>query len=462
MKADQAFEEQIALLLRALRSERFHFILIQHNHGRIREMVKERISQAYPTRKARSIRVAGYDYRSLVDTIYAQQNGFVYLDDFDYLLDHPEIYVAFNQRRDKLSQFPLTLIAFLPASAQGLKKAVRNIPDLWSLRNLTLQLEVEVEPLVRVRGLDVPDSQLGVDEQERRERELTRLHIKLEQLEPTPENVALIDNVYLQILDACEELGAYQQGYAYAGQYMEFASNQGYEQRQPLTFAEALNRRAKFTWHLGQYQVALAYLNSAIQIALQQKSESTQFRYMNDVALIHKAQGEYQKAREILESVLNTSSQDAAAAPLLSTIRTNLANVYSELGEKEKAAGLLRSALQADLAHFGAKHLRVAQDESDLGLVYKDLGKYEEAVGLFQSAINRVREWDDAHPALAIFQANLALVYLNIGKYEEAIDLLNFALNLARETLGAGHPHTLSTQKSLDDAQEKLRESETK
>jgi len=69
-----------------------------------------------------------------------------------------------------------------------------------------------------------------------------------------------------------------------------------------------------------------------------------------------------------------------------SVLKNNLANVYSDLGEYEKARDLLEAALKSALENFGERHPTVAVSQSNLANVYSDLGEYEKARDLWMKA----------------------------------------------------------------------------
>ncbi len=70
----------------------------------------------------------------------------------------------------------------------------------------------------------------------------------------------------------------------------------------------------------------------------------------------------------------------------ISTLQNNLGLRYSDLGEYEKARDLLETALKSALENFGAKHPNVAVSQSNLANVYRNLGEYEKARDLWLSA----------------------------------------------------------------------------
>lgn len=62
--------------------------------------------------------------------------------------------------------------------------------------------------------------------------------------------------------------------------------------------------------------------------------------------------------------------------------------VYQDLGEYEKAAGLLELALSSDLKNFGEDQPTSANKKLNLARVYLSLDRKEEARLLFQQAYN--------------------------------------------------------------------------
>ncbi|MBK8501041.1 MAG: tetratricopeptide repeat protein [Saprospiraceae bacterium] len=81
------------------------------------------------------------------------------------------------------------------------------------------------------------------------------------------------------------------------------------------------------------------------------------------------------------------------------------------------------------MQNFGKLHPNVAISQSNLALVYQDLGDYEKARDLLEGALkSALQNFGELHPNVAISQSNLAVVYQDLGDYEKARDLLEGAL----------------------------------
>ncbi|KAA3621834.1 MAG: hypothetical protein DWQ02_27030, partial [Bacteroidetes bacterium] len=108
---------------------------------------------------------------------------------------------------------------------------------------------------------------------------------------------------------------------------------------------------------------------------------------------------------------------------------SNLAVVYRNLGEYEKARDLHQKVLELDIRNYGEDHPSTARSRSNLAVVYQNLGDYEGAHSLLEKALESdIRNYGEDHPSTAIRRSNLALVYQDLGDYEGARSLLEKVL----------------------------------
>lgn len=142
MDKDTIFQENIQLLLKATRSEQlFRFIIIQQNHIAVYYEVKEILAKKYPQRLILYINILLENYQTLTEKIFTHQ-GFVIIENFEALVNNPAFANGFNQRRDRLTQLPIQLICFLPEGKEYLRDCAEKIKDLWSVRDLILELNL--------------------------------------------------------------------------------------------------------------------------------------------------------------------------------------------------------------------------------------------------------------------------------------------------------------------------------
>ena len=175
-------------------------------------------------------------------------------------------------------------------------------------------------------------------------------------------------------------------------------------------------------------------------------------RLMNNVGGVIEETGQYDRARDLLESALASDLKNFEADhPNVAVRQSNLANVYLNLGQYDRARDLLESALASDLKNFGADHPTVAVRQSNLAIVYRNLGEYERARDLLELAMSSdMKNFGADHPTVAVSQLNLGVVFLNTGEKEKARELFSKAHRLFQQQLGEQHPNTQTAKEWLD------------
>ena len=162
----------------------------------------------------------------------------------------------------------------------------------------------------------------------------------------------------------------------------------------------------------------------------------------NNLATVYQDLGNIEKACTLLEMALESNLANFGNKhPYVAVSQSNLASVYRDLGDLEKAKNLLDKALQSDLENFGETNSRVALCQNNLALVYKDLGDYEKARVLLEKAIQSdLANFGEKHPNVANRMANLAEVYKRMGDLEQAQNLMEKAFQSDLENFGEMHP----------------------
>ncbi|MCD4746243.1 MAG: tetratricopeptide repeat protein, partial [Bacteroidales bacterium] len=142
---------------------------------------------------------------------------------------------------------------------------------------------------------------------------------------------------------------------------------------------------------------------------------------------------------EVLKTSLNQLVEDIA--PLLETVTALLSIDQSKDNPIDKFPFIPYGDAIIELFP-GTNHPDVAQLKNNLALVYQDLGDYEKARDLLESALKSgLKNFGEKHPNVAVRQSNLALVYQDLGDYEKARDLLESALKSDIKNFGEKHPN---------------------
>lgn len=163
---------------------------------------------------------------------------------------------------------------------------------------------------------------------------------------------------------------------------------------------------------------------------------------MLKLGIINETLGNLTQAKEymlsslmILETQLDPMHEDVAI------VLTNLANVYFEEKQADKAEELHKRALKIRRMSFGNNHPTVAQSVYNLAVLYDELTEYDTAERLYKEALGI---WNHAygtdHPYIANALNNLANVYMFKGDYTTAIELHQDSLAARRAIYGNQHP----------------------
>jgi tetratricopeptide (TPR) repeat protein len=207
-----------------LRTEAFRFIIVRYDHYSQVTKLKEDLEKKFPDRPIFSVDARWVDYRTLVDQYYELNRGFYFIENFEVILENPEIYTGFNQRRDKLAMYPNALIVLISSASGELYagKIMEKMPDLWSFRSLLLDLKSENSALAPTENRDQEfllvkaeqaASTLGGLTGKDKEKELNRL---LERIAKTPETeFGFLITAYEQIAQLYEDLFVFEEAIAY-------------------------------------------------------------------------------------------------------------------------------------------------------------------------------------------------------------------------------------------------------
>src|SRR3972149_7113426 len=453
-KLETEFDEQVDLLVSTVKSEIFHFIVIQYNHVSVIQRIKNILHFNYPERPSTVFKIKENTYNSLISNLNKFSKGFFYLEDFENLLKDDTIYPSFNQQRDKIASYPIALIAFLPYGKAVLNECIKKIPDMWSFRSIVLDLGIDIKKEFVSASISQPihsdyDIYSGLSKDDRL-KTLQSLKRRLSRIEVNKGNLGLLNSLYLQIIQLCDELGIYEEGLNINQKFLQIAHENDYKNDQPKLLSDIYNYLAKFYWYLANLEKAEKYINESLKL-IEDKPRIYKLAInsrQSNLALVYKDLGRYEEAVGLLDKALKSDIKNFGENhPTSVRIQSNLALVYKDLGRYEEAAILLEKALKSDIKNFGANHPTVAGSQSNLALVYKDLGRYEEAVGLLERALKSdIKNFGENHPTSVRIQSNLALVYFNLNKKEEALELFKEARKILLNTFGKDHPHTKTAQ----------------
>ncbi len=447
--------EDIRELERALKGSNFRFIVLQYNHRSIVSFLKDHFQKRFPNKNSTELDLGAVAPQSFLSNIKEAEAGIVFLNNFEKLLADPSFAVFFNQRRDLLSELPIQMIALLPSGPGFIRKVVEKIPDMWSLRNLTLSLEVETERN-KDQLTNVPVGTLGGENLSEKNLEIAALKKRIRSLPKIEKNKDLLFGLLDQLQSLYEDIGEYKNGLetvdTWYHWHKELFGNDD-------NLLEIFDGKGKFQWYLGNYADALRLKEKALKLAEASKDEHKVSRLQSNLALVLQDLGDYAGAKALLEKALASAERNYGKDhPTIAIRYSNLALVLKALGDYAGARALLEKAMASAERNYGKEHPTTAVSYSNLALVLKDLGDYAGAKALLEKAVaSAERNYGKEHPSTARSYSNLATVLQALGDYEDAIVYSQQSVTIFEATLPEGHPNIKKAKNILAGIQEAMK-----
>lgn len=172
---------------------------------------------------------------------------------------------------------------------------------------------------------------------------------------------------------------------------------------------------------------------------------------LTNLALLYKDQGDYQRAEPYFQEALSLRERIFGPEhPEVATAASNLAELYRVQGDYTAAEPLYRRAIAICEARLGPAHSELAIGLNNAAAMYRDRGDYTTAEPLYRRALDI---WEKAlgpqHPLVANALNNLGELYRMQDRPDQARPLLERALGIREKALGAGHPLVASTLANL-------------
>lgn len=130
----------------------------------------------------------------------------------------------------------------------------------------------------------------------------------------------------------------------------------------------------------------------------------------------------------------------------------NLANIYSDTGELDKAIDNYGKSLVITLKVHGDEHPDVAAAYSNIGVIYDDQGNLKKALEYHQKSLEiELNSLGPDHPNVATSYNNIASIHSKIGDQDKALKYHNQSLQIQLRSLGENHPDTAQSYMTIAD-----------
>ncbi|GHV34479.1 hypothetical protein FACS18949_10610 [Clostridia bacterium] len=201
------------------------------------------------------------------------------------------------------------------------------------------------------------------------------------------------------------------------------------------------------------FTAKLPILPHAISVSKFFKDEEyDEFTYLlHNIAHVYHDQGDYDKALELFYKALAISEKVLGAEhPSTATIYNNIACVYHDQGDYDKALEWYYEALAINEKVLGAEHPHTGATYSNIARVYHDQGDYDKALEWSYKDLKiSERVLGTEHPDTAATYNNIAGVYHDQGYYDKALERYKKALAIREKVLGTEHPDTAITYNNI-------------
>jgi tetratricopeptide (TPR) repeat protein len=171
----------------------------------------------------------------------------------------------------------------------------------------------------------------------------------------------------------------------------------------------------------------------------------------NDISLIYKRLGHYDKAKEILETALASAiAQFGEFDSSVAIISGNLGTTYQDLGQFIKSKELLEKALKIQIINLGEDDQNVLLIQANLAQTYREIGDLTKAKALFEKTLISMKKiFGQDSIQVAVTENNLGSIYTVLGETTKARRLLEKALRTEIEKFGEVHIEVASVQSNL-------------
>lgn len=181
---------------------------------------------------------------------------------------------------------------------------------------------------------------------------------------------------------------------------------------------------------------------------------------MHDLAVTLEIRGDFHRAREMLETVVDARRRSLGADdPLTLEAKVNLALVLFHQGDYVSAHNLQQTIADACQSTLGAGTMLTLSAKNNLAMTLNEQGDYTSALALLKTVLDGwQRKVGTENPYTLIAMDNLAAVFLNQGDYVKACDLRETVYDISRRKLGNEHKITMTAMHNLAETYQYLDE----
>jgi tetratricopeptide (TPR) repeat protein len=205
---------------------------------------------------------------------------------------------------------------------------------------------------------------------------------------------------------------------------------------------------------------AIDALNRAIDILRDRPEElSSLAAALANLATVYSEQGDFDRAESLLEQVLNDPRlRSAANRKIVFVALTSMALIASKRKDYEKAVVLSGEAVAVLASDADPDKFNLANAYNNHGVMLAKYGRFDEAQANYERALELFRTiLPESHPLIANLENNLGYLFFRRGVYGKAMQLIVGSVLRLAKAMGADSPTTQQAARNYLDCVEELK-----
>jgi len=202
---------------------------------------------------------------------------------------------------------------------------------------------------------------------------------------------------------------------------------------------------------LGLYPESLPWLQKLVSVTQSNVSDEIKATAQHELAFLYSNMAQYDKAEPLYQCALESFKLALGDDhPSVASTLNNLALLYRSQGLYKKAEMMYQDALEINEKVLGMNHTAVGINLNNLAELYREKELYKLAKPLYRRALEICgHALGKDHPKVATILNNLALLYVSQQFYKIAEPLLLQALEITEKSFGKVHPEVATTLNNL-------------
>ena len=202
---------------------------------------------------------------------------------------------------------------------------------------------------------------------------------------------------------------------------------------------------------MGQTQEAVEIYQQILEIAQAYICEVDRIEIQTNLATLYVELGQTDKAEPILLENLEYFSNSKGNAQLNSlSTKGNLAYVYNSQARAQEAEFLFLDVLQISMQVYGLDHPHTMTARNNLGDFYLQNARYDKAEQtLLDTVQSKTRVLGPTHPDTLVSKGNLGNVYMSQSRYPESLEIFTQILTAQESTTQIHIPNIITTRNNI-------------